>query len=401
VNELRLYLQRDGLHDGLTCPWALLDGEGHVVRTGASIAEVPRAPICRVVIEADRVATVAVDLPALPPRRLAPLLANAVETATLEEAENLHVSLLGRSAEGKALCAVVSAPWLERMLGKLAEHGLYPDEAIVESLLLPHQLHAWTLVANEGSSLLCLDDARAYSIDGSDPPAGLRLALAREGRPARLHVYQGTRVRMPDLDAWRTQLGIDIEACGVWDWRTSPWRSGVNLLTGRFAARRAGLDFRGLLRPLGWGMAALAAIQILGLGLDTYLLKREQSMLQDEQRQLAKRVLPAGAKVIDPAWQVTEAYARLSGGGQGAQAGMLDALARLGSVWPALPGPKLRNLNYSGDTLEIAMSGQSEAWLAQLKAGAERIGLNLQVAEQGSGFSLRVNAARIGGEHGR
>jgi hypothetical protein len=103
VSELRLYLQRDGLHDGLACPWVLLDREGRIERSGSSLEDAPRAGICRAVIEADRVALVETELPDLPERKLTPLLANAVEAATLDEPEQLHVVITGRSQSGKGL----------------------------------------------------------------------------------------------------------------------------------------------------------------------------------------------------------------------------------------------------------------------------------------------------------
>lgn len=413
MTELRLYLQRDGLRDGLACPWVLLDREGHVQRAGTSLADAPRAGLSRLILEADRVAIVEADLPPLPERKLAPLLANAVETGTLDEAENLHVTLLGRNARGKGACAVVSTAWLERALRILAEHDIHPDAVLPEGLLLPWEPGAWSVVANEGANILRLDAHRALVVDAGDPPAGLRLALAREGAPKVIRIYQGNCLRMPDLEAWRSALGTRVETAGGWDWRTASWREPATLLTGRFAARRARLDFSSLLKPLLWGGLALAVIQVAGLSLDTFLLRREQDALRTEQQRLARRVLPAEATLVEPLLQVTTLLerSRPSAGASG-ENGMPALLTRLAGVWPSTPGPSLRAVVYSEGALEITLAGRAESWMDQLRNAAAPAGLTV-AAEDGKAMNgnavngnaqdttLRVRVATRGDAHGR
>lgn len=401
MTELRLYLQRDGLHDGQACPWALLDREGRLLRSGASLAEAPRADVCRLVVEADRVVTFAVDLPDLPERRLAPLLANAVEPASLDEAEQLHVVRLGRDGAGKTLCAAVSAPWLERFLTRLAERDVYPQGAVAEGLLVPWEPDSWSVVANEGHALVRLDARRVLAVDASDPPVGLMLALGRETRPNSIRLYRGNRLRAPDVAAWSAALGVEVVAAGDWDWRKAAWPATGNLLTGRLATRRAGPDWRGALKPLAWGALALAIIQALGLVAETLILRHEQQQLYETQRQLARRVLPAQAAVVDPVWQVSEAHARLVDRERGDEAGMRAMMARLGEAWSTLPGAKLRHVEYSEGALEVGLAGRPEAWLAQFEAGAARHGLSVKTRGQGNDVVLRVTATAMGGQHGR
>jgi type II secretion system protein L len=403
VSELRLYLQRDGLHDGLACPWVLLDREGRIERSGSSLEDAPRAGICRAVIEADRVALVETELPDLPERKLTPLLANAVEAATLDEPEQLHVVITGRSQSGKACCATVSAPWLERMLHKLAEREIYPDAAVPEGLLLPIQPGVLSVLANEGNNVLRLDTPRALLIDAGDPPVGLQLALVGENAPQRIRVYQGNCLRMPDLQVWSAALGVEVEAAGKWDWRRAAWLDSANLLTGRLAARRAGMDWKSLLRPLLWGGIALALIQVVGIGLDGWLLQRENKALLAEQRKLAQRVMPAQANIVEPAWQVTEVLARLqSSQGQGDASGMLPLMAKLGGIWPAASAPTLQAVTYSDGTLDIALAGKPTAWVAQLQAGAAGAGLEVSSGEaNGTATLVKVRTASLGAARGQ
>jgi type II secretion system protein L len=403
VSELRLYLQRDGLHDGQACPWVLLDRDGHIERSGASLDEAPRAALCRVVIEADRVGLVETDLPDLAERKLAPLLANAVEAATLDEPEQLHVVLAGRSPQGKACCATVSAAWLERLLGKLAEREIYPDAAVSEGWLLPVQPDVWSVVVNQGSSLLRLDAARALVVDAGDPPTGVQLALGRAYRPRRIQVYQGSSLQPPNLEAWRSALDIEVESRGKWDWRNAPWPATPNLLSGRLAARRAGMDLASVIRPLLWGGLALALIQVVGLGIDSLMLQRENTALLAEQRKLSQRVLPSQANVVEPAWQVSEMLARLRNAqGQGGEVAMLPLLARLGGIWPAAGAPSVRSVTYADGGLEIALTAKPAAWVAQLQADAAAANLEVATGDAGGALSIiKIRDLTPGGNRGR
>jgi type II secretion system protein L len=371
------------------------------MRAGSTLADAPRADTCRAVIEADLVSTQNVALPDLATRRLAPLLAGAVEAGTLEDAEQLHVTLLDHASDGQATCAVVSAPWLERVLASLATRGLHPEAAVSEGMLLPFEDDTWSVQANQNAYILRRGRHQAQVLDATEPPVALRLALARSPRPARIRVYQGNCLRMPDLELWRAELGVDLEVSGKWDWRAADWDDSADLLGGRFAARRAGLDPRAVLRPLLFGGLVLAAIQAAGVGLDAWILHRERTQLRAEQLQLARRALPAQAQVIDPALQVGDQLARLrAGAGTPGQEGMSALMARLGAIWQNMAAPRMRALTYGDAALAIEIDGRAETWIARLRADAQTVGLAISTSEGAAGTTITVRAAP-GGRDGR
>jgi len=397
VTELRVYLQRDSLRDGSNAAWALLDGAGRVARTGTNLREAPRVRPCRLVIEADRVAVLDADLPDVPARRLAALLGNALEPALLEEVEQIHVVPLGRDARGQALGGVISAPWLEGVLARLAELELHPESALPEGLLLPRREGHWSLLANEGSHVLRLDEVRAYAIDASDLPVGVSLALAREPVPAGLDLYQGSALRLPDVAAWQQAYGFEVRDAGRWDWRTAPWRTDIDLLGGRFASRRAGLDLGAALRPMLWGGLALILINLAALAVDTYLKQREAAALRAEQMRVARRVLPAGASVVDPAWQVGERWARLQGGVAGRDSPALGhMLAALGEAWPGQSGLRPSRVEYADGSLLLAFKGSQTAALASMLTAATAAGLAAHISEENGETRVRVQPAQEG-----
>lgn len=399
MSELRLYPRGEAERDLEHCPWALLDADGRVARAGTTLAEAPRGMPCRLVIEARRVNVARVALPDLPARKLQALLANAVEGQSLEEAEQLHVVLAGRDAGGEARCALLNAAWLDRVLAALAARDLYPEAAVSEAFLIPWREGEWSVVVDEDQTLVRFDASHACVLDAGEPPAGLQLALAQPGRPRRVRVFRGNALHGADLDAWRAALGIDIEDGGKWDWRAAPWQEIGNLLVGRFAARRAGFDWRAARRPLLWGASAVLALHLGGMLVDASLLRAEQARLDQDMSALARRVLPPRANVVEPAWQVAEQLRALRAGqGQAAEAGMLGLLDRLGRIWPELGGPAWKALNYAEDGLEITLERLDPAWFERLRAQADNVGLTLSRVGDNA---LRVQGMAQGGAHGR
>lgn len=392
MSELRLYLQRDSLHDGKACAWAVLGRDGRVERGGASLADAPTNLPCRLVLAAELVNAIETDLPRLPERKLAPLLASAVESRALEEAESLHAVLAGRTAEGRALCWVVSAPWLDRALSRLSGFGLYPAAALPEYMLLPLQPGEWSVAVNEEGALARFDALRGLALDDGDPPVGLQLAVARHGRPERIRLLRGNRLNAPDFAAWQSSLSIEVVDGGRWDWRAAPWPDAAPLLSGRFSSRKASLDLRAVLRPLLVGGLVLALIHVVGLSVEWLQLERERRALLAEQYDLARRVLPEGAAIVQPAWQVAQRLARLqAASGVGDRDSMPALMSLTGHAWPQLPGAGLKSVLYADGQLTLTLAERQPAWLDRFGASLATLGLGMaEEAGPDGGVTLRI-----------
>lgn len=397
MSELRLYARRDTLQDGDSCAWVLLDDTGRLARTGATLDNLPAARRCHLVLAADTVLLLPGELPDLPARKLAPMLANVTETASLDDAEQTHAVLLGPPSGGGRI-ALVRRNWLERLLDALRQRGLHPDQAVAESLLLPWRTGEWSVLVHEDGAVSRFGTHAAAALDQGDPPAGLVLALGQLPAPERIRVYQGSALKPPDLERWRSALACPVDDAGRWDWREAPWNPAANLLTGAFAASRTRHDWPALARPLVIGATLLGAIQIGGMSLDWILQTREQDRLQSEMRTLAARVLPAGAAVVDPAWQVGETLRALRGARGGGDASSLMArLARLAEVWPQEGAPIPVSISQAEQNLDLIFKAVDPPWLDRLRAAAATRGLRLSVDQVESGRTrVRIEADPAG-----
>jgi type II secretion system protein L len=403
MSELRLYLRRDSLLEGMDCGWALLDDAGRLQGSGTRLEELPKANLCRLVLASDLVLTLKAPLPDLPERRLAPLLAAAAEAVTLVDADDIHAVLMERGEDGEATLAVVEEAWLSRVLSRLAGLGLHPDAALPEYLLLPWTQACWSVGWRGNDTLARFGKAQGMALDDAEPPVGLSLALSQRERPERVKIYQGDSVGAPDLARWRAALDAPLETAGPWDWRSAAWPELPSLLQGKHASQRNRLDWKRL-RPLAWGVAVLVGIQFVGLTLDWAMLARESASLRQEMRVLAERALPAHAAVVDPPWQVAERLQELhTATGRPAANAFVGLLGRLSQVWPATADTQVQTLAYDGVALSVSLAQADVEWLDQLKAAAAARELVITSAQddKGKGVRLSVKPAMKEDRHGQ
>lgn len=405
MSELRLYLRRDSFLEGKDCAWALLDDAGHIQGSGNRLEDLPRSRSCRLVLSSELVLTVKATLPDLPERRLAPLLPAAAEASTLVDADSIHTALLERGADGEVTLAVVEESWIGRVLPKLEAMGLRPDAALPEYLLLPRTPGSWSVCWRGGDTLARFGEAEGMALDDGEPPVGLSLALAQRERPESVRVYQGGGMGAPDWTRWRAALDARVEEAGPWDWRASPWPASPGLLQGKYSPNRSRLDWKRIARPLVWGAAILAGIQLAGLTLDWALLARESADIKQEMRVLAERVLPAHAAVVDPAWQVAERLQNLhAASGNPTADALMGLLGRLGQVWPLGGNNPVQSVSYDLGALTVTLAGVEAPWLDQLKAAGKARGLAINVLEdKDAGKGIRISVRPEGKEdrHGQ
>ncbi len=402
MSELRLYLRRDSLMEGMDCAWALLDDAGHPQSSGTRLEDPPRAGLCRLVLASDLVLSIDAPLPDLPERRLAPLLAAAAESATLLDADDLHAVLMERGENGMATLAALDDVWLGRVLARLTELGLHADAALPEYLLLPWEPGTWSVCYRGKDTLARLGLSQGLALDDGEPPVGLALAQAQRGKPEAVKVFQANNLGAPDWPRWRAGLGTKVESAGTWDWRGAPWPDLPNLLQGKHASRRNRIDWKRLARPLAWGVLALFCVQFTGLVLDWALLAHEQSNIKREMRVLAERALPAHAAVMDPAWQVAERLQQLhTASGSPPPDSFVGFLGRLGQVWPA--GALAQTLSYENGVISVSLAQADPSWLEQLRSAAAGRGLAVATSQddKGGGVQLSIKPSAKDDRHGQ
>lgn len=350
--------------------WRLRGAQGKLLRSGHdTLASMPAAENCHIVLPASRVLLSSVKPPAQNRRKFMQALPYAVEDRIMADPESIHVAAGELQENGEMPVAIMDRAWLRRVLDALRDNGIKPVRAEVETLLAPCKAGEWTLVWHGHEGFLRQGPYSAIPLDGGDaehPPAALQLALAAaDNKPASIRVFQDSS-SAPHLDAWSSILDIPLTDGGKWQWPASA-EHGINLLQGEFSARSTHADWLPRLRP-----AIILVSLVLGLHVmftigDWAMLKFEKSRLTTSMEQNFRKAFPDAKVIVDAPLQMRRNLAELRH-----SAGMPDQndfLPLLAQIAPKLGADtKLRSLEYQKETLNVRITLPDATAIENLRA---------------------------------
>lgn len=373
-------LSRDGLN---------IDTSGHCA---ASL--LPKAQQVVAVLGDTDVAWHAITLPKAPGSRLAAALAGVLEEALLDDAESTHLAVAPDATAGeKAWVAAVHKPWLREHLAILEKSQVWVDRVVPSS---------WPDEPASGHFGHAHDDAGTAHPAAETPaqltwshPQGVAVlplqgTLAKALLPAAVHAdmrWTTTAAAAPDAERWLgapvTVLSPDQRclqaARTLWNLRQFDL---VKARRGSRWLRDAWRQFMGpQWRPARIGLAALVAVQLVGLNLWAAHLR---DRVQGQRKQLAailQAEFPQVRAVLDaPVQMDREVQALRLRAGQSSNNDLEPLLAAAASAWPTDQGPA-QELRYEAGQLSLAAAGFTPAHLDQFAAALRGSGWQAQAQE--------------------
>lgn len=365
----------------------VLSANGRAV-TGTGRATPSRLPkadsVVAVLADAD-VAWHLVTMPKAPASRLRAALGGMLEDALLDDDEVLHLALPPRYSAGQAVwVAVVHKPWLAATLAMLEGSGL-----VVERVLPP-----WA------------PDGRArghFSLDGSADGA-LRLALLRaEGAVTLRTAGTLARALLPAASVTVRWTATPSAAEAAERWLGQPVavytdaeralksaRSDWNLRQFDLAPRHRGLRaVRNIgrrfmspeWRPVRWGVAAFAALQLVGLNVAAWQAQSQIDARKTAMGKLLQASHPGVKLVYDAPVQMQRETDRLrAAAGRPGDGDLEVLLGAAAAAWPDGQGP-VQTLRFESGRLILAAPGWGEPQLAQFRDRLKPAGLQVELAE--------------------
>jgi general secretion pathway protein L len=319
-------------------------------------------------------------------RQMRAALAGLLEEQLLDDPEGLHFAIEPDAAGGDtAWVAITSRARLTQQLAALEAAQLTVDRIAPLSLPQAEPSGYFHAMGNDQNDLALrwshADGVASLPLAGSLTRQLLTPALsaaaswtASPAAAARAEQWLGAPV---------TVVTAEQRALGVLDTRWDLRQFELAQRTRGTRALRQG--WRALMqrrwRPVRIGLAALVAVQLLGLNL---LAWRQHQQLQNQQAALARTLTdnyPQVRAVLDAPLQMqreTELL-RASAGRAGPQD--LEALlAAAASAWPADRGP-VDAVSFEPGRLVVSASGWSEAQIAQFRGRLQSDGWQLDAAE--------------------
>lgn len=427
--------------------WVRSEDGAQVTSQGRSpLDALPGADTVVAVVDASQLAWHRIDLPRVAPARMPAALAGVLEDHLLDDPEHLHFALEPGAQPGRsAWVAVMRADTLRAAVQALERARVDCDR------VLPMWVPAQSPHGHFGPGLSAEDDdvrltwagpegvavlplrggaARAWLAalaEGADGPAGglgdaADTALKRTGdgmgavavagavgatfAAAGAPGDAGSAVRWSAqpaaveaaerwLDAVVPLLGpaeVALRAAdSAWELRQfalAPRRRSARRLTGLWRAFRAPAW-----RPVRLGLAALVALQVVGLNAWAWQQERALAQRRAEQVTLLRTAHPQVRVVLDAPLQMQRETAALrAASGRVGEEDLESALAAAASAWPEGRGPATA-LQFAPGRLTLAVEGWREADVAALRSRLRPSGWQVDAA----GGRLTLTRSATGG----
>ncbi|MCE2908901.1 MAG: type II secretion system protein GspL [Burkholderiaceae bacterium] len=365
-------------------PFWLADDAGLVLHAGqAAPALLPRADRRVLVLAAADVAWHRLDLPKAPAARLRAALAGVLEDALLDDTEALHLALAEGAAPGRSgWVAVTDRARLAAALAAL-EAGDAGAQGIDRVVAAAEPVDATDPAAARRGHFHQADPADEtdtaplrLTLSGPDGVAELALdgSLARAlvGDPAGT-TWTATPAAAAAAERWLGQpLAVLPDAQRL---RAAAER-GSNLRQFELAPRRRGTralreGWRVLAsppwRPVRWGLAALLAVQLLGLNAHAWQQRQQIESRKAQMVTLLRQAHPGVPVVLDAPLQMQRETDLLRGRAGRAGPGDFEALlAAAAGAWPDGVGPA-PSLRFEPGRLTLAVPGWGDAQWQQFQ----------------------------------
>lgn len=362
-------------------------------------AQLPKADTVIAVVADTDVAWHRITLPKAPPARLRSALAGVLEEALLDDAEATHLALAPGAVAGQPTwVAAVDRAWLQGALASLERQRVYVDRIVPcawpdtpprghvhpsDRTDSPDLTLTWAHA--DGVAVLPLQGNLARALLPADLPGDARwtaapdVAAAAErwlGTPVTV-ISAGERALQATRTLWNLRQ-FDLvahhrgarAARNAWRrWRSPPWR------------------------PVRYGLAALLAVQLIGLNAWALHLRAEQSAQQQAMVTLLQTTFPQVRAVLDAPLQMQrEVDALRAAAGRPSATDVEPMLQAAAAAWPE-GLPPVDSLRYEPGRLTLSASGWSDDNVAQFRQQLQPLGWQLEATEG----RLLLTRAQVGG----
>lgn len=378
---------RDALPPPVPAEWSWVlgaDGGGPPQHGRSGPAEWPRADSVVAVLAPEDLAWHLAAVPKAPAARMRQALSGVLEDRLLDDDGDWHFALAPDTAPGKpGWIAVMRRDWVAEVLQRLQAAGRPADRlvpALVPGASTGHFEPDPDPEAEElRPRLLWADSAGAVALGLAGSLARARVAEAVDVR------WTATPAMAAAAEAWLGHaVAVASEAEHALQAARGPW----NLLQFEFAPRHRGATalregWRSFLapawRPVHVGLAALLAINLVGLNAWAWTQKRALDEKKQALVALLQSTHPQVRAVIDAPRQMARENDLLrAAAGQPGDSDLETLLGVAAAAWPEDEAP-VGSLQFEPGRLVLAIDGWDEARIAEFRSRVQPAGWSVAV----------------------
>jgi general secretion pathway protein L len=339
-----------------------------------------------VLVPSAEVLTTSVDIP-VKGNKLQAALPYALEEYVADDVDNLHFAAGTRRASGRTPVSVVSHDNMIAWRQMLAEAGISATAIIADSYGLARipgtismLLAQDQVFINDGANIELVvqgvspgDALAAIGAldDGLEDGDEDREAASRLPRHVLVYCTAAEDERYQhDWVAIRQELdSIDVKILpdGVMPRLavTVATGAGINLLQGRYAARKA---YSGMLRPWKYAAALLLTFMLVGIavkGTDYYLLNRQEAELRQLFNDEYRQIIPGAPETDDPV-RVVDSLRRRAGT-TGATPVFLQSMEHLSRAMQQNKEARVQAISFRAGIIDLRITAPDVATLDQIE----------------------------------
>ena len=383
--------------------WALFDDTGRCVERGRDVAaRWPRSDRVEAVLAAEFVRIVSLQLPPMPPTRLAGAAAFALEDQLATTGDAPAIALTAQQPDGSVQACVAASD----LIAAVAAWQPPFDRVLAESALAPvHRGWTWYPSGAE-SGFVRRADGSAFAVGKKPTPVQLPSELvsaltqaARAGEsPASIAVAQSTDDAT--LAQWTNEIGTPFTRAAPWRWDAAApeaFAAAPDLRSGGFADATTAepAQVARLFRPALIVAAAALALMVGATIVEWAWLKLDVWRMSRSIAALARDAELADAGSADAAARaIAKWHADLRHrAGQSAPADALPLLARAAPALSSLPTNSLKSATYADGAWTIELGAVDGAQLSAAERALTNAGVAALQAKTAGGYRMRLSLA--------
>lgn len=379
----------------------LLTSDGFTIQSRGRCAAslLPKADSVIAVLGDADVAWHRITLPKAPSARLRAALAGVLEESLLEDAEDTCFALAPGAIAGQPTwVAAIHRSWLAERLGQLERRKVFVDRVV--PLSWPDDLprgHFSEAAGTDSKEDVELTWAHSQGVVMLRLQGGLARALLPQPLPPEARWSADPEVAT-FAERW---LGSAVSVLSAGERALQATRTLWNLRQFEMAARNRGTRAaRDLLRrflspawkPVRHGVAALAAVQVIGLNLWAWHQSAELSTRRQSMVAVLQTTFPQVRAVLDAPLQMQrEVDALRALAGKPTELDFEVQLQAAAAAWPN-GQPPVGNLRFEPGHLTLAAAGWSDAEIDQFRANLQPAGWQVDASE---GRVVMSRASRV------
>jgi general secretion pathway protein L len=294
-------------------------------------------------------------------KHLRNLLPFQLEDSLIGDVEDIHLSI-ATPREGKISVAYIDKNWLRDQMTYLRQLGLDVVRCSAQPLVWQKKsANAW-LIAFYGEQVhLQYGDDLGFSVAKDHAQYALQLLIAQQ-KPEHIYLRAADETALQKLQSY---LPAECESISQ-ETEIKPWCSdlsieSLDLCQGEFSRRLPIERWWKLWQGVAIFAGVCVLITLIALMIQIRQLNKENLAIRVATETAARSVIPQG-KLTNPAKQLDTLLKQLQPTHQ--QAGMMELLSQSLPVVSEAPNVKIKALNYSQETSELAISLQAKDFAA-------------------------------------